>query len=157
MDRKELRKLSRGEILEIMLVQTDKIKALEQEITKLKKELSNRSLSISNAGSLAEASISISGIFQKADEAIKIYEDNYYNQMKKKFEKDQKEMLKNSEKICKKNEKASIDLLKKAEEKANKIIEDAKKEKENILKEIKKGNKAKPKSIKNTSKNRKKL
>ena len=128
MNKRDIRKLSRKDLLEIMLNQSEKIKSLELEVSKLKEDLASKNFSISNAGTLAEASISISGILQKADEAIEIYKNNYLDQVRKDFEKEKDAILKETKDLCKKNEKASKDALKKAKEKAKQIVEDAKKD-----------------------------
>ena len=80
MKNKNLRKLKRKDLLEIILEQTKRIECLEIELSKLKSEYEERKISISNFGSLAEASLELSGIFKAADEAVKIYIDNIQNQ-----------------------------------------------------------------------------
>ena len=152
MNKKDIRKLSRKDLLEIMLNQSEKIKSLELEISKLKEDLASKNLSISNAGTLAEASISISGIFQKADEAIEIYKNNYIDQIRKDFEKEKEAILKETKELCKKNEKASKDALKKAKEKAKIIVEEAKKDQLDLKNKKKDVKKTTTKSKKITSK-----
>ena len=63
MDNKELRKLSRKELFEILLEQTKRIEELEVKLDRANKELNERNVSISNVGSLAEASLVLSNIF----------------------------------------------------------------------------------------------
>lgn len=151
MKKKELRNLSRKELLEIMLTQTDKIKELEDKVINLEEELNNKNISISNAGTLAEASVGISGIFKKADEAIEIFKDNYMKQAKEEIAKQKDLMLKDADKICKKLEEQSRNSLERAREKSKQIIKDAKLEKKNIIKEAK----LEVKEIKAELKNRK--
>ena len=76
---KDLRKLKRKELLEIILEQTKRIENLEIELSKVKEEYENQKISISKIGSLAEASLELSGIFKAADEAVKIYINNIQN------------------------------------------------------------------------------
>lgn len=151
MKKKELRNLSRKELLEIMLTQTDKIKELEDKVINLEEELNNKNISISNSGTLAEASVGISGIFKKADEAIEIFKDNYMKQAKEEIAKQKDLMLKDADKICKKLEEQSRNSLERAREKSKQIIKDAKLEKKNIIKEAK----LEVKEIKAELKNRK--
>ena len=76
---KELRKLKRKELLEIMLSQAKLIEELEIELAKTKKELNNKNIMIKEAGSIAEASMKLSGIFEKAQEVA----DQYLNSIRK--------------------------------------------------------------------------
>lgn len=76
---KELRKLKRKELLEIMLSQAKLIEELENELAKTKKELNNKNIMIKEAGSIAEASMKLSGIFEKAQEVA----DQYLNSIRK--------------------------------------------------------------------------
>lgn len=74
-DRK-LRKLKRVELLEIMLEQSKEIERLQAELARVKEELENKKIAIETAGTLAEAALKLSHIFEAADEAAKIYLDN---------------------------------------------------------------------------------
>ena len=70
---KELRKLSRAELLEMLIQQIERNEELEAELKKAKTELRNRAITIENAGSLAEAALQINGVFEAADRAEKQY------------------------------------------------------------------------------------
>ena len=70
---KELRKLSRAELLEMLIQQIERNEELEAELKKAKTELRNRAITIENAGSLAEAALQINGVFEAADSAAKQY------------------------------------------------------------------------------------
>jgi len=74
----ELRKLNRKELLEILVSQAELIDELEKELDKTKKELNNKTIIIKEAGSIAEASLKLSGIFEKAQEIA----DEYLNSIK---------------------------------------------------------------------------
>lgn len=82
MNGKELRRLRRKDLLEILYEQTKRIEDLELELDRLNKELSNRKASLKNIGSLAEASLVLSDIFKVADETASIYMSNIYDYMK---------------------------------------------------------------------------
>lgn len=73
---RELRKLKRVELLEIMLEQSKEIERLQAELAWVKEELGNKKIAIETAGTLAEAALKLSHIFEAADEAAKIYLDN---------------------------------------------------------------------------------
>lgn len=75
MNDKELKKLNRKELLEILVSQANLIESLEKELEEVKKELNNRSIVLREAGSIAEASLKLSGIFEKAQEVA----DQYLN------------------------------------------------------------------------------
>lgn len=82
MDEKELRKLNRQELLEILLEVTEENEELREEIKMLKKNLRSKAMMIDNAGSLAEASLKISGVFERAQLAADIYLRNLKNMEK---------------------------------------------------------------------------
>ena len=56
MNNKELRKLNRKDLLEILLEQTKRIEELEIELEKVKNELTERKSSLKEVGSLAPSS-----------------------------------------------------------------------------------------------------
>ena len=70
---KELKKMSRKELLEILLEQAKRIEELENKIEKLNEKLESKKVIFKNAGSLADASLQLSGIFNVAQE-VKKYE-----------------------------------------------------------------------------------
>lgn len=76
MTEKELKKLSRRELLEMLILQTRRVEELEADINKLNDKLQARELSVKNTGSIAEASLKISGVFEDADSAAQIYLEN---------------------------------------------------------------------------------
>jgi len=59
MTEKELLKLKRSEMLEIMLAQSQEIDNLRKERDELKEQLADRRIRIEKAGSLAEASLQL--------------------------------------------------------------------------------------------------
>lgn len=70
---REIKKLSRAELLEMLLEQTKKVESLEAELEKKNAELENKRLIIANAGSIAEASLSLNGVFEAAQQAVDQY------------------------------------------------------------------------------------
>ena len=73
LDTKEMKKLSRSEMLEMMLLQSNEIEKLQAEVAELTAKLNDRSIAVDKAGTLAEASILISNVLQEADRAAKDY------------------------------------------------------------------------------------
>lgn len=73
---KELRKLSRAELLELLIEQSKENQELRRRLEEAEKELNDRKLKIAKAGSLAEAALALSDVFKKADEAAQLYLEN---------------------------------------------------------------------------------
>ncbi|MBR6408353.1 MAG: DNA repair protein [Clostridia bacterium] len=73
---KELRKLRRVELLEILLEQQHEIDRLKEQVASLEQQLKNRRIAIENAGSIAEAALAVSNIFAEAQKAADFYLDN---------------------------------------------------------------------------------
>lgn len=76
MNEKELRKISRKELLELLLEQANRIVDLEKELADAKTKLEDKRIMLNEAGNLAEASLKITDLFQKTMETCKIYTDN---------------------------------------------------------------------------------
>lgn len=70
---KELRRLSRSELLEMLIAQTEENQRLQQELSQAREALNNRRIIIESAGSMAEAALRLSGIFEAADQAAQQY------------------------------------------------------------------------------------
>ena len=72
----ELRKLSRGELLKMLIAQAEENKSLQERLEKAEAQLADRQIKIEQAGSLAEASLALNGVFQAADDAARQYLEN---------------------------------------------------------------------------------
>ena len=70
---KELRKLKRSDLLELMLVQSEEIDRLREELDRTKQQLEEKTVRSQQAGSIAEAAVQISGLLNAAQEAADIY------------------------------------------------------------------------------------
>ena len=73
---KELAKLSRAELLEMLLAQTKEVDRLKEKVRKLSAETESKRIAISNSGSIAEAALKLNGVFEAAEKAAKQYIDN---------------------------------------------------------------------------------
>lgn len=73
---KQLKKLKRPALLEILVAQNKENDALREEIASLKQQLEERNMQIERAGSIAEAALSINEVFAKAQEAAELYLEN---------------------------------------------------------------------------------
>lgn len=76
MTEKELKKLGRGDLIEMLLMQKKENEQLQLEFEKVKEQLVSRKLVLDNAGSIAEASLQLTGIFQAAQESCSLYMEN---------------------------------------------------------------------------------
>lgn len=79
MTEKELRKLNRKQLLELLLKQTKRADDLEQQLEEYKEKLNDKQLAISECGSLAEACLKLNGIFEAAQNAADQYIENIKN------------------------------------------------------------------------------
>lgn len=73
---RQLRRMSRGELLEMLVAQMEENERLKEQLKTMQEELSERRIKIESAGSLAEAALMLNGVFQAADQAAKQYLEN---------------------------------------------------------------------------------
>jgi hypothetical protein len=73
---KELKRLRRAELLEMLLEQTKRVEELEAELEKKNRELEDKRVSISEAGNIAEAALKLNGVFEAAQRAAEQYLEN---------------------------------------------------------------------------------
>ena len=73
MNKKELRKLKRTDLFEIMLAQSEEIDRLRAELATLKKQLEDKRILLEKRGTLAEASLALTNIFEEAQKAADLY------------------------------------------------------------------------------------
>ena len=73
---KDLTKLKKKEILEIMVRQGEEIDRLNARIVELEKELEENKIEKDKVGSIAEASLAVTKVFEEADKAARIYLEN---------------------------------------------------------------------------------
>ncbi len=73
MAEKELRKMSRTELIEIIYALQQNEKQLKNEIESLRKSLNEKTIIIENSGSIAEAALKLNHIFEDAQAAAEQY------------------------------------------------------------------------------------
>lgn len=73
---RQLRRMSRSELLEMLIQQMEENERLKEQLKIMQEELSERRIKIESAGSLAEAALMLNGVFQAADQAAKQYLEN---------------------------------------------------------------------------------
>ena len=76
MTSKELKRLSRADLLELLLAQTRETETLKKKLQEAEEELENRRFRMSNAGSLAEAMVEINNVMAAAQAAADQYLEN---------------------------------------------------------------------------------
>ncbi|MDD7601793.1 MAG: hypothetical protein PUK54_04170 [Firmicutes bacterium] len=112
----ELRKLSRSELLQMLIAQMEENKALQTSLEKAQAQLADRQIVAEKAGSLAEAALSLNGVFQAADDAARQY-------------------LENIARISQQQDAACRKIQADAEQKAAQIIQEAEEHKKQAKKE----------------------
>lgn len=73
---RELRRLSRTDLLELLLAQRRENEQLRCLLDQAQAQLADRTIQINNAGSIAEASLQLGGIFSAAQDSCQYYMDN---------------------------------------------------------------------------------
>lgn len=76
MDSRELKKLSRGDLLEMLIEQMKENDRLKAELVQKDKQLADRRIEIENAGSIAQAALKLNGVFEEAQAAADQYLEN---------------------------------------------------------------------------------
>ena len=72
----EMKKLSRKELLQLAAEESAQIRILQEHLEIAENELHKREININEAGSIAEASMKLSNVFETAQEACRLYTDN---------------------------------------------------------------------------------
>ena len=73
---KELKRLNRAELLELLLTQTRETERLQKELEETKAMLNDRNLRIQETGDLAQAVLSLNGVMEAAQAAANQYLEN---------------------------------------------------------------------------------
>lgn len=106
MTNKELKKLSRSELLEMLIAQSKEVSALKEQLDNATKSLNDRKIILENVGSIAEASLQLNGVFEAAQNAAEQYLENIQKQadicaeVEKQSSERAKKILSDAEKKC---------------------------------------------------------
>ena len=76
MTEKELKHLSRAELLDLLLAETDENEKLKQQLEQAQAELADRRIQLEKAGTMAEAALRLNGVFDAVDKAVRQYLEN---------------------------------------------------------------------------------
>ena len=79
MKERDLHKLNRAELLELLLEQSKEIERLRSELETATKQLEDKKIAISESGSIAEAALKLTNIFAEAQKAADLYLANVKN------------------------------------------------------------------------------
>lgn len=115
----DLKKLSRADLLEMLIDQGEELQAVKEKLAGTEARLQQKELVIEEAGSIAEASLKLNGVFDAAQAACQQYMDNIIS------------LSDRQKKICERLEKES-------REEATSRIDEAKKQCETMEQETKK-------------------
>ena len=70
---RDSKRLSRAELLEMLIEQSKEVESLKKEVAKLQKQLDDRTIQLQQTGSIAEAALALNDIFKAADQAASQY------------------------------------------------------------------------------------
>lgn len=74
--KKGTKRMSRKDLLELLVIQSEKIDELEIELKRVNELLNDKEIKISKAGSIAEAALQLNGVFEAAEKAVGQYLEN---------------------------------------------------------------------------------
>ena len=131
---KELRRLSRSELLEMLIAQTAENDQLKTRLEQAEAQLRDRRIAIDKVGSLAEAALSLNGVFQAAEAAAQQYLENIQRisgqqdaicrSMKEKAEKETAQMRQDAQAYSQKVHAEADAYWKQVAARAAKLLED---------------------------------
>ena len=119
MTQQDLKHLSRADLLELLLEQSRENEALRSENEQLREQQSRQEIMLDNAGSIAEASLRLNGVFEAAQRACDQYTANI------------EKLNARQHRICSRMEKET-------RETCRKMVEETRKECDRMLEEAKK-------------------
>lgn len=119
---KELRRLRRDDLLQILISQQRQIDDLTAALDKANATLENRRIVVSKSGSVAEAALSLNGVFEAAQAAA----DQYLEQMRI----DTDALRTQAEEASEKSKRVVDEALTKARSDAERILSEAREEAE---------------------------
>lgn len=76
MDRKELKKLSRAQLLELLIALAKENRQLKERLEEAEKKLEDKEIATKEAGSIAQASLQLNNVFEAAQSAADQYIEN---------------------------------------------------------------------------------
>ncbi|MBR4309361.1 MAG: hypothetical protein IKT58_07175 [Oscillospiraceae bacterium] len=142
MNAKELKNLSRGDLLEMLIMQTDRVERMEVELAEAKQRAETRDIIIAKSGTLAEAAMRINEVWQAADKAAAQYLSNIlrmYDEQEQQFAsqglKAVPPPVKESEEILAEAKAKAEAIVAEAQTTAQTLVEEATRKSESMLAE----------------------
>ena len=111
MEQKALKKMSRKDLLQLLLLQSEEIDRLKKDLESKNKLIDSKLIMLKEAGSIAEASLKINKVFESAQEAANQYLENI-----KALERDYEECIKKVKSKKRVKKKVTKKVVKKIEE-----------------------------------------
>ena len=111
MTEKDMKKLNRYQLLELLIIQSEQVKELQRQVEEMQKKLDSREIQMTVVGSIAEASMQLSGIFTAAQHTA----DMYLDAVKIKIEEMEAEAIRKGEEILLDAQKRAAQILNHAE------------------------------------------
>ena len=96
MTEKDLKKLSRADLLEMLIDQSVELKKTQEELRSAEEKLNERQIAIDEAGSIAEAALRLNGVFESAQVSCEQYMENI------------RSLSQRQEEVCRRREEESI-------------------------------------------------
>jgi len=82
MTKRELQRLSRADLLELLVAQVKENEQLREQLAEAREQLADRQIIIDRAGSIAEAALRLNGVFEAAQLAADQYLENVHRLVK---------------------------------------------------------------------------
>lgn len=73
---RELKRLSRIELLDMLLAQMKENRELKSRLQEAERKLADRRIAIEQSGTMAEAALKLNGVFEDVDRAVRQYLEN---------------------------------------------------------------------------------
>lgn len=123
MTEKELKKLSRTDLLRMLIAQSKQLNDLQEKYDQAQQQLSQRALVMERSGSIAEAALQLNGVFEAAQEACRQYTDSIalYTQQCERMEEDSR---RKAQEILDDAQKRSAEMLRDAQVRTQKYWDD---------------------------------
>lgn len=141
MTEKELKRLSRTDLLEILIDQSLEMEKLKQKLEETENALGDKQLKIDRAGSIAEASLLLNGVFEAIEAAGKQYLDNIQTlseRQEKVCAQMEEESMKRASQLLEEAQKRSTALEAETKVKCAEMVEKAKAESQRYWDEVSK-------------------
>lgn len=117
---KDLRRLKRTELLEMLIAQGKEMEQLRGQMDEMQKKLDDRQICLDNAGTIAEASLQLNGVFDAAQSAAQQYLENI------------KRLSDRQEEVCaameKRTKEKCAEMERRTKEKCDKLSQEAEKD-----------------------------